>query len=65
MHVAGTTNTPQVSIFGPTNPFNWAPIGKDKLFIRKSEIVDDITVDDVLNLCKLLLNKNVKVKAIA
>jgi len=58
MHVAGTTSTPQVSIFGPTNPFNWAPIGENKLFIRKSEIVDDIEVKDVLNLCKLLINKN-------
>ena len=62
MHVAGTTSTPQVSIFGPTNPFNWAPIGENKLFIRKSEIVDDISVKDVLNLCKLLINKNEKVK---
>ncbi len=65
MHVAGTTNTSQVSIFGPTNPFNWAPIGENKLFIKKSEIVDDISVKDVLNLCKLLINKNEKVKKIA
>jgi len=61
MHVAGTTNTPQISIFGPTNPFNWAPIGKNKLFIRKSEIVDDISVKDVYDLCKLFLSKKEKV----
>jgi len=62
MHVAGTTNTPQISIFGPTNPFNWAPIGEKKIFIRKSEIVDDISVKDVFSVCKLLLDENEKGK---
>ncbi|MEI7812693.1 MAG: glycosyltransferase family 9 protein [Ignavibacteria bacterium] len=47
MHVAGATKTSQVSIFGPTNPYNWAPIGTNKQFLRKSELIDDITVDDV------------------
>lgn len=57
MHVAGTTDTPQISIFGPTNPFNWAPIGLNKYFIRKSELIDDVSVEDVYNLCKLILSK--------
>ncbi len=56
MHVAGTTDTPQISIFGPTNPFNWAPIGMNKYFIRKSELIDDVSVDDVYRLCELILN---------
>jgi ADP-heptose:LPS heptosyltransferase len=60
MHVAGTTNTPQISIFGPTNPFNWAPIGVNKYFIRKSELVDDVSVDDVFNLCKTILAESMK-----
>jgi heptosyltransferase-2 len=55
MHVAGTTTTPQVSLFGPTNPFNWAPCGKNKIFLRKSDLIDDIEVDDVFNVCKNLL----------
>ena len=58
MHVAGTTGTPQISIFGPTNPFNWAPIGANKYFIRKSELIDDVAVDDVYHLCDMILNKN-------
>ena len=58
MHVAGTTDTPQVSLFGPTNPFNWAPIGSNKRFIRKSELINDITVEEVLLLCNELLNEN-------
>ena len=57
MHVAGTTDTPQISIFGPTNPFNWAPIGPNKYFIRKSELIDDVSVDDVYHLCEILLSK--------
>ncbi len=51
MHVAGTTNTPQISIFGPTNPLNWAPIGENKVYIRKSDLIDDIEEEDVFNLC--------------
>ncbi len=55
MQIAGSTATPQISIFGPTNPFNWAPIGANKYFIRKSELIDDIAVDDVYHLCELIL----------
>lgn len=57
MHVAGTTKTPQISLFGPTNPFNWAPIGAEKFFIRKSELIDDISVDDVYNLFEFIVGK--------
>jgi lipopolysaccharide heptosyltransferase II len=54
MHVAGTTSVPQISIFGPTNPLNWAPIGKNKFYIRKSDLIDDIAVDDVFKMCVYL-----------
>ena len=57
MHVAGTTETPQISIFGPTNPFNWAPIGMNKYFVRKSELIDDVSVEDVYHLCEMILKK--------
>ena len=64
MHVAGTTETPQISIFGPTNPYNWAPLGKNKYFIRRGELIDDVSVNDVLEHCKLIFDqrkeKNVK-----
>lgn len=57
MHVAGTTRTPQVSIFGPTNPYNWAPVGGNKVFIRKSDIIDDVSVDEVYALCEKALSE--------
>ncbi|MDQ7815821.1 MAG: glycosyltransferase family 9 protein [Melioribacteraceae bacterium] len=58
MHVAGTTSTPQISLFGPTNPFNWAPLGENKFFIRKSELMSDISLEDVFNIAKYILDKN-------
>lgn len=64
MHVAGATDTPQISIFGPTNPFNWAPIGKNKIFIWKSDLIDDVTVDEVYNLSEKLLAVNEKAKKV-
>lgn len=58
MHVAGTTNTQQISIFGPTNPLNWAPIGENKFYIRKSDLIDDVMLEDVYMLSKSLLEKS-------
>jgi len=63
MHVAGTTATPQISIFGPTNPFNWAPVGPTKYFLRKSELISDVTVDDVFDLSNYLIEKQKNEKA--
>ncbi|MBL1211770.1 MAG: glycosyltransferase family 9 protein [Ignavibacteriae bacterium] len=57
MHVAGATETPQISIFGPTNPFNWAPVGKNKFFLKKQENIESIQVDDVLYLAQKILEK--------
>jgi heptosyltransferase II len=55
MHVAGATPVPQISLFGPTNPFNWAPVGPLKYFIRKSELIDEVSVEDVMNLARMIL----------
>lgn len=60
MHAAGTTETPQISIFGPTNPLNWAPIGVNKFFIRKSELIDDVSPSDVFEFCKSILDNQKK-----
>ncbi len=60
MHVAGTTDTPQISLFGPTNAFNWAPVGKNKYFIQRSEFIDDISLEDVIKLCQFILGRKIK-----
>ncbi len=56
MHVAGATDTPQISIFGPTNPYVWAPAGREKIFIRKSELIDEVTFEEVYELGGRMLN---------
>lgn len=65
MHIAGLTSTPQISLFGCSNPFTWSPFGRKKMFIRKSDLIDDISVDDVFYLVKLLLIQKPKVKTLA
>lgn len=55
MFIAGTTETPQISVFGPSSPFKWAPVGSNKYFIKKSDLIDDISVDDVYQIVKLIL----------
>ena len=59
MHVA--TNTPQVSIFEPTNPLNWAPIGEDKHYIRKSDLINDVRLEDVYETYGIII-KNLSIK---
>lgn len=58
MHVAGATGTAQVSIFGPTNPLVWMPLGKNKTFVKRSDLIDEVTVEDVLENCITLLKTN-------
>ena len=59
MHVAGTTNTPQISIFGPTNPLNWAPVGENKYYIRKSDLIDDVLLEDVTWLIQRMVSQRI------
>jgi predicted lipopolysaccharide heptosyltransferase III len=34
MHLAGALGTPQVALFGPTNPFHWRPRGTPAIILR-------------------------------
>ena len=58
MHVAGSTEAEMISLFGPTNPNEWAPTGENKYFIKsRTENINDISVDEVFNLSKKLLEE--------
>ena len=56
MLMAGITAAFQISLFGIKNPFRWAPIGKKKKFIKKSDLINDIQVSDIKSLSENLLN---------
>lgn len=57
MHVAGASSCPLISLFGPTNPKMWSPIGEKKYFIKNSNDINSIKVDDVLKLAEEILNE--------
>jgi heptosyltransferase-2 len=62
MHIAGSTGTPMIVIFGQTNPYSILPFGENKYFLRKSDLIDDVTVDDAFSLCCKVLESNKKLK---
>ena len=39
MHLAAATNTPQVVLFGPTNPFHWRPQDSPALILRGESVI--------------------------
>lgn len=49
MHIAGSTKVDQISIFGPTEEWEWAPIGKNKLSVKSaSNNINDIPSSEIL-----------------
>lgn len=57
MHLASGLNIPLICLFGPTNAFEWGPIGKSMVSIQSvNENVNNITVSQVFETCKALLN---------
>lgn len=49
MHIAGASEVKQISLFGPTQSWEWGPTGKNKINIQsKSKNINDISVDQVL-----------------
>jgi ADP-heptose:LPS heptosyltransferase len=54
MHLAAAVGTPTLSLFGPTDPLQWAPIGKKHKFILgHRQEVNSISIDRVY---RVLLN---------
>ncbi len=58
MHIAGATKTPVISLFGPTDPYQWSPINENKFFIHsKTGEINDIPVEQVYELARETLLK--------
>lgn len=57
MHIAGFSDAKMISLFGPTDPNQWAPMGKNSLFIKSNTgKIEDISVDEIFNMVKNVLN---------
>jgi len=58
MHIAGFSDAKMISLFGPTNPVEWAPTGENKYFIKsKNGNINNISVDEVYNLTEKIWEK--------
>lgn len=58
MHIAGFSGVKLISLFGPTDPAEWAPTTKSSYYIKSnSNNINGISVDEVFNLAKKVLNE--------
>jgi ADP-heptose:LPS heptosyltransferase len=56
MHVAAAVGTPVLSLFGPTDPEQWAPIGtKHRYIIGEGGDIGSISVGEVLTVAREML----------
>lgn len=64
MHVGGAVGTPVLSLFGPTEPYQWAPIGAVHRFVQsKGKDIDSIAVDEVLKHAREMLRFSRMIKS--
>ena len=56
MHVAGGTAAQTLSLFGPTDPLQWAPVGaKNRFIAARDGKIDSLSVDEVIDIVSLIL----------
>lgn len=56
MHVAGAVGVPVLSLFGPTDPEQWAPIGASNRWLKGKEgDINNISVDAVVQTARRML----------
>lgn len=56
MHVAAAVGTPVLSLFGPTDPEQWAPMGGKHRYIQaKGGRIEEVSVDEVLSTAREML----------
>lgn len=57
MHIAGFSGAKMISLFGPANPQEWAPMNENSYFLKApSNKICDVKVEEVLILAKKILN---------
>ena len=57
MHVAAAAGAPVLSLFGPTDPEQWAPIGgRDRFIVGEDGKIDRIPLEAVLERAREILN---------
>lgn len=58
MHIAGYSNARMISLFGPTDPAEWAPSGNDQKYIKSFDgNINSISVQQVTNMAIDMLEK--------
>ncbi len=61
MHVAAAVGTPVLSLFGPTDPGEWAPTGERHRYIRgEGHVTENIPFESVLNAAHEMLRREHK-----
>jgi len=56
MHLSAAVGTPTLSLFGPTDPLQWAPLGeKHRYILGKNGDVNSIEVDKVFNVVRKMI----------
>lgn len=59
MHLAAAVGTPTLSLFGPTDPLQWAPLGrKNRFILGRGGDINTITVDKVFAIARKALQIN-------
>jgi len=59
MHLSAAVGTPTLSLFGPTDPLQWAPLGgKHRFIFGRGGDINSIEVDKVVNLVKKIAVQN-------
>ncbi|MGQ9798589.1 MAG: glycosyltransferase family 9 protein [Ignavibacterium sp.] len=57
MHIAGFSGTKLISLFGPTDPIEWAPLNENSFYIKSAtNNIEDISVEDIISLSIKILN---------
>ncbi|MFI5253417.1 MAG: glycosyltransferase family 9 protein [Bacteroidota bacterium] len=56
MHVAGATKVNLLSLFGPSDPLLWAPVGvKNRYIIAKGKTMESLSEEEVWNMIGIIL----------